>query len=139
LTYGTGQSLIVVMRLSRQMAEFNRYVTNPIGRLWAGWAPVYGIIEHAGRRSGKRYRTPVIVFRTEDGLAVPLAYGPNVDWAKNLAAAGGGKVRHHGKTLALTNLTVVTKADAAPSIKGLSKALFSILPVDNMLLLTRAG
>jgi deazaflavin-dependent oxidoreductase (nitroreductase family) len=127
------------MRLPQWLAEFNRYFTNPIQRLWAGWAPMMGIIEHVGRRSGKPYRTPVNVFTTADGLAVLLTYGPDRDWVKNLNAAGGGQVKRYGKTLRVTNPRVVTKAEAAPSVKGLTKPLFSILPFEYVMLLTRAG
>ena len=54
------------------------HATNPIQLIWAGWAPMFAIIEHVGRRSGKTYRTPVTVFKAEvdgkPGLAVLLAY-----------------------------------------------------------------
>jgi len=58
------------MQLPQWLARFNRYVTNPIQRLWAGWAPGMGILEHAGRKSGKQYRTPLNVFPTEDGVVI---------------------------------------------------------------------
>jgi hypothetical protein len=35
-----------------------------------------------GRRSGNRYRTPVMVFDTHDGLAIMLPYGLNRDWIR---------------------------------------------------------
>ena len=37
-----------------------------------------GILEHVGRRSGKRYRTPLNVFPTDDGVAVLSPMGPTV-------------------------------------------------------------
>jgi hypothetical protein len=52
-------SLIVVMRLPQWLANFNRYFTNPIQRIGAGWAPAMGIIAHVGRRSGKEYRVGI--------------------------------------------------------------------------------
>jgi hypothetical protein len=52
------------MELPHRLARFNRRVTNPVHRLWAGWAPTYAIIEHVGRRSGKPYRTPVNALTT---------------------------------------------------------------------------
>jgi hypothetical protein len=55
---------------------FNRRVTNPIQRMWAGWAPAMGIPEHVGRKSGKPYRKPLTVFGTDDGVAILLTYGP---------------------------------------------------------------
>jgi hypothetical protein len=47
------------MQLPQWLARFNRYFTNPIQRLWAGWAPGMGILEHAGRKSGKQYRVGI--------------------------------------------------------------------------------
>ena len=47
------------MQLPQRLARFNRHVTNPIQRMWAGWAPSFGILEHIGRKSGKPYRTPL--------------------------------------------------------------------------------
>jgi hypothetical protein len=35
------------MQLPQRLAWFNRHVTNPIQRMWAGWAPTFAIIEHA--------------------------------------------------------------------------------------------
>jgi hypothetical protein len=50
--------------LGRHVARFNPRVTNRITRPLARWLPGFGVVEHAGRRSGRRYRTPVNVFRS---------------------------------------------------------------------------
>lgn len=126
------------MQLPQRLARFNRYVTNPIQRLWAGWAPSFGILEHVGRRSGKPYRTPLSVFSTDDGVAIMLTYGPNRDWLKNITAAGGGRMRRHGRTFAVSDPRMVTKAEAATHVRGRSRALFARLPFENAVLLTRA-
>jgi len=42
------------MEFPQGLARFNRHVTNPVQRLWAGWLPPFGIVEHVGRRSGKQ-------------------------------------------------------------------------------------
>ncbi|MBI3689846.1 MAG: nitroreductase family deazaflavin-dependent oxidoreductase, partial [Mycolicibacterium aromaticivorans] len=55
------------MQLPQWLARFNRYVTNPVQRLWAGFVPTMGILDHVGRRSGAHYRTPLTVFTTDDG------------------------------------------------------------------------
>ena len=130
------------MQLPQWLAEFNRYFTNPIQRLWAGFVPVMGIIEHTGRKSGTRYRTPVNVFTAEidgkPGLAILLTYGPNRDWVKNLAAAEGGEVKHYGRTATYAEPRVVSKAQAAPMVKGLWRPIFARLPFADALLITRA-
>ena len=131
------------MQLPQRLARFNRHVTNPIQRTWAGWAPSFGILEHVGRRSGTPYRTPLTVFNAEvegkPGVAILLTYGPDRDWLKNLNAAGGGRMRRHGKTFGVTNPRTVTKAEAAPHISGAARRVFGRLPFEQAVLLTKTG
>jgi deazaflavin-dependent oxidoreductase (nitroreductase family) len=126
------------MQLPQWLARFNRHVTNPIQRLWAGWAPTFGILEHVGRKSGKRYRTPLTVFSTDDGVAILLTYGPNRDWLKNITASGGAHLQRYGKTVELVDPIVVPKAEAAQSVKGLWRPIFARLPFEQAVLLRRA-
>ena len=126
------------MQLPQWLARFNRHVTNPIQRLWAGWAPTFGILEHVGRKSGKPYRTPLSVFGTDDGVAILLSYGPNRDWLKNIQSAGGGRLRRYGKTFEVTDPRVMSKADAAQSVKGLWRPIFARSPFEQAVLLRRA-
>ena len=126
------------MQLPQWLARFNRHFTNPIQRMWAGWAPTFGILEHVGRKSGKPYRTPLTVFPTDDGVAILLTYGPNRDWLKNVEAAGGAGMRRYGKAFALTDPRVMSKAEAAPSVKGAWRPIFARLPFEQAVLLTRA-
>ncbi len=94
-----------------------------------------GILEHVGRRSGKRYRTPLNVFPTDDGVAVLLTYGPDRDWLKNLTAAGQGRMQRYGRTFTVADPQVTPKAVAAPSVKTLWRPIFSRLPFEYALLL----
>jgi deazaflavin-dependent oxidoreductase (nitroreductase family) len=128
---------MVGMQLPQWLARFNRHVTNPVQRLWAGWLPTMGILEHIGRRSGKRYRTPLTVFSTDDGVAILLTYGPNRDWLKNLTSAGRGRMQRYGKTFEVTDPRVMPKAVAAPSVTGLWRPIFARLPFEYALLLKR--
>ncbi|OBH19732.1 nitroreductase family deazaflavin-dependent oxidoreductase [Mycolicibacter terrae] len=127
------------MQLPQRLARFNRHVTNPIQRMWAGWAPSFGILEHVGRRSGKPFRTPLTVFSTDDGVAILLTYGPDRDWLKNITAAGGAKLRRHGKTFAVTNPRVVSRDEAAAHVTGFGRRAFARLPFEQAVLLDRAG
>src|SRR3954465_11898302 len=126
-----------VMQLPQWLARFNRYVTNPVQRLWAGFVPTMGILEHVGRRSGTHYRTPLTVFTTDDGIAILLTYGPNRDWLKNITAAGGGRLKRYGRTFAVTDPRGMTKAEAAPRVKKPGRAVFAKLPFDQAVVLRR--
>lgn len=130
---------MAVMQLPQRLARFNRHVTNPIQRMWAGWAPSFGILEHVGRRSGKPYRTPLSVFSTDDGVAILLTYGPDRDWLKNITAAGGATMRRHGKTFAVTEPRVVSRDEAATHVTGVGRRAFGRLPFEQAVLLTRQG
>ena len=57
----------------------------------------FSLVRHVGRRSGRVYETPVILARVPEGFVAELTYGPDVDWYKNVTAAGHCTVVHHGR------------------------------------------
>ncbi|MGH3971216.1 MAG: nitroreductase family deazaflavin-dependent oxidoreductase [Mycobacterium sp.] len=129
------------MQLPQRLARLNRRVTNPIQRLWAGWLPSYGILEHVGRRSGKPYRTPLSVFPADidgkPGVAILLFYGPDRDWLKNLNAAGSARMRRNAKTFGVTDPRMVSRAEAAAHVTGAWRPIFARLPLEQAILLTK--
>ncbi|ETW22142.1 nitroreductase family deazaflavin-dependent oxidoreductase [Mycobacterium gastri] len=131
------------MQFPQQLARFNRHVTNPIQRRWAGWLPPFATIEHVGRRSGKPYRTPVNAFEAtvdgKPGVAVVLTYGPDRDWLKNLKAAGGGRMRRRAKTFGIADPRVVSMAEAAPQVAAGWRPIFARLPFESAVLFTRTS
>ena len=70
-------------------------VTSPLMVHFAGrrWNPVFSVVEHIGRSSGRRYSAPVAARRTTDGFVISLAFGAQVGWYLNLVAARGGTIR----------------------------------------------
>src|SRR6266568_5109094 len=86
----------------RALARFNRHVTNPVLSRIVLRMPGFAMIVHTGRRSGKEYRTPVNVFRADDGYLIALTYGPGSDWVRNVLAAGGCDAIIRGTTVHLT-------------------------------------
>jgi deazaflavin-dependent oxidoreductase (nitroreductase family) len=77
--------------LSVLARTFNR-LTLRVAR--SGFGP-FSLIRHVGRRSGRQYETPVILARVPEGFVAELTYGPDVDWYKNIVAAGTCTVVHH--------------------------------------------
>jgi deazaflavin-dependent oxidoreductase (nitroreductase family) len=69
----------------------------------APWMPGFGVVVHRGRRSGRRYLTPVNVVAAEDGYLLALTYGPDTDWVKNVLAAGGCELRTRRRTIQLVS------------------------------------
>ncbi|MGH9136109.1 MAG: nitroreductase family deazaflavin-dependent oxidoreductase [Acidimicrobiales bacterium] len=113
------------MRFARLVARFNRVVTNPIQRHWAGRIPLHAIVEHVGRRTGKPYRTPVMAYRRGDRLNILVGYGIESDWVRNLQAAGGGGAVRRGEPLRLGAPTMLTGADAKAALPRLARLLVS--------------
>jgi deazaflavin-dependent oxidoreductase (nitroreductase family) len=97
------------MKLKQQIRDrfliFLKYNFNPLTRRLAqtSFGP-FAIIRHVGRRSGKQYKTPIIVGPADDGFVIELTYGPDVDWYKNVLAAGGCTVVWHGKDYVINKL-----------------------------------
>ncbi|GAA5152371.1 nitroreductase family deazaflavin-dependent oxidoreductase [Pseudonocardia eucalypti] len=91
------------MVLPRWLARVNRVATNRVlGRL-----PVFATVRHVGRRSGRRYQTPIAVFRADRGYVAALTYGPGADWVRNVLAAGGCELRVRGEWVPLVRPMVV--------------------------------
>ena len=73
--------------------------TSPLGLLFAGrrWNPIFAVVEHRGRRTGRMYAAPVAARRIEGGFVIALAFGEQVHWHRNLLAAGGGTITWGGR------------------------------------------
>ncbi|HEX2994011.1 MAG TPA: hypothetical protein VHP14_04275 [Anaerolineales bacterium] len=64
----------------------------------------FSIVRHVGRRSGRVYETPIITSRIADGFVIELTYGYDVDWHKNVLAAGGCTLIWHGREFAINKI-----------------------------------
>lgn len=116
------------MRVPRAVAQFNRRVTNPVARSITPWLPCLGTLEHVGRRSGRHYQTPLLVFKTQDGFVILIGYGPQTDWLKNVLAGGPTVLHKRGKALALASPRIVSKAEAAPLVTPGPRVFYRLFP-----------
>ena len=48
----------------------------------------FSLVRHVGRKSGKTYETPIVVARVPEGFIAELTYGEDVNWYRNIVAAG---------------------------------------------------
>jgi deazaflavin-dependent oxidoreductase (nitroreductase family) len=97
------------MNLQRQLRNgwlnVLKYTLNPLTRRLArsSFGP-FSIVRHVGRRSGKLYETPIIVSPVKDGFVIELTYGPDVDWHKNVLAAGSCTVVWRGQEYVINKI-----------------------------------
>lgn len=103
-------------RLLDFVRQFNKYIFNPVMLRFVRIIPVYAVIEHVGRRSGKPYRTPVLVGRVADGFYIPLPYGDHVDWHRNIQAASGFTLIWRGRKYAMRYGRMVGEVEAMPHL-----------------------
>jgi deazaflavin-dependent oxidoreductase (nitroreductase family) len=90
------------------MRPFTTRVINPLTRRFVDQLPGFAIITYRGRTSGKTYNTPMNVFRDGDSYVFALTYGPDVQWVKNVLAAGEAEIRTREGTIHLTEPKLFT-------------------------------
>jgi hypothetical protein len=83
------------MHIPRFMRRVNRVLTNPVLGMFAWVVPPLAVVHHFGRKSRRSYRTPVVAFRSAAGFVIPMTYGRDVDWARNIVRAHGCDRRAH--------------------------------------------
>jgi deazaflavin-dependent oxidoreductase (nitroreductase family) len=90
------------------LRPFTLRFVNPLTRLVAGWLPLFGVLRYRGRTSGREYRTPMNVFRQGDEYVFALTYGADVQWVKNIVAAGECRLRTRGHDFRLVDPRLYT-------------------------------
>lgn len=93
----------------------NKYLLNPLmlrlaGRRW--WYA--SVIEHTGRTSGNHFKTPIVADRAGEHLIVPLPYGTQVDWVRNVMTAGEATVVRKGRTYHVSAPELISPTQALP-------------------------
>jgi deazaflavin-dependent oxidoreductase (nitroreductase family) len=107
-------------------------LTGGLTRPLAGkrWNPIFAIVEHRGRRSGRTYQTPVAARRTSDGFVIALAFGAQVDWYRNLQAAGEAAVRWRGRTYRVGAPQRIDAATALPAFDLVQRIGMRVARID---------
>ena len=85
-------------------------------------------ISHTGRRSGRRYVTPVSARLAGDTFIIPLTFGSQSDWSRNVRSAGGCEIRFNGADYR----AVRPELADGEQVKDLIRAAFS--PVERIML-----
>ncbi|MCL4266677.1 MAG: nitroreductase family deazaflavin-dependent oxidoreductase [Anaerolineae bacterium] len=95
-------------QLRRGWLTLLKHTLNPLTRRLARSSiGPFSLIRHVGRRSGKLYETPIIVSPVADGFVIELTYGPDVDWYKNVLAAGGCTLVWQGRPYVIKQIETV--------------------------------
>ena len=101
-------------RLIRSVAR----VVNPVVLRFAGGRhlPVLGVIHHRGRRTGQHYATPLGIRPTAaGGFVMPLTFGEEAGWYRNVRAAGWCVITWRGDGHTVADPVIVDRAAALPA------------------------
>jgi deazaflavin-dependent oxidoreductase (nitroreductase family) len=120
------------MTVADRLARFNRRLPNRVIGTIAGrrLSPVAFMV-HQGRRSGRRYRTPVLPLPLGDGYLVSLPYGPKRDWVRNVLAAGRCTLVRGGRQIELTGPRLLDAAGAAALLPAPLRPALRLVPMSH--------
>jgi deazaflavin-dependent oxidoreductase (nitroreductase family) len=120
-------------------------VLNPAMRRLAGRPhfQMAALVRHTGRRSGRQYVTPVGAQLAGNTIVIPLTFGTESDWSRNVRAAGGCSIRLGGTDYDAVAPEVVSAGEAKPVVKaaysGWQRGMFRMLGIKQFLLLRLAA
>jgi deazaflavin-dependent oxidoreductase (nitroreductase family) len=119
------------------MRRINRAFTNRLMRPLAGRLPPLAIVHHVGRKSGRRYQTPVLAFPTDEVFVTPLPYGTDTDWCLNWVEAGEGVVQAGGHRTAVANPRIVSADEALPLLPAVLRPGLRLLGLPGFMVVER--
>lgn len=124
-------------RLTRSLARLTAPMTRPLaGRRFF---PLWAVVHHRGRRSGRAYAVPVAVHVTDDAFTIPLPWGSETQWLRNVLAAGGATIRWRGTDHATGTPQIVPFEDAPDAFRAPHRALMRASGVRTFVRLRRSG
>ncbi len=114
-------------------------LTTPLARRLAGHRvfPVWGVVHHRGRRTGRAYAVPVAVLASPTTIVIGLPWGTSTNWAQNVLAAGGCTLTWKGLDHHLTEPRLVDRAAAREVAASWQRPLLERMPITDFLQLHR--
>lgn len=88
--------------------QINKRLFNPRALENGKWK----VINHVGRSSGRRYRTPLDGYEVDDTYLFILVYGSGSDWVQNILASGEATLETGDEVLELASPRILTAGTA---------------------------
>lgn len=120
------------IRYNQRMIN-KRYI-NPLMLKFAGrrYSP-QAIIYHKGRKSERSYSTPIVLEPITDGFIIPLPYGTDVDWCRNILAAGQCTIQWHGNNYTVVEPALINATDVINELPLVRQKIFRMIGVKRVL------
>jgi deazaflavin-dependent oxidoreductase (nitroreductase family) len=123
----------IINRAAQATLRFGTKRLNPLMMSLAGSRrlPMLAVIHHRGRRSGRSYTTPLAARPTADGFVIPLTFGEQADWFRNVQAAGGCMVRWKDVNYPLIEPQVVDFTTVRASFYPAERVLIPVIGIEH--------
>jgi ABC-2 type transport system ATP-binding protein len=95
-------------------------------------------LHHVGRKSGRPYVTPLAAEPVAGGFVIPMPYGDDTDWCRNLLAAGQATLDLNGEAIAIVNPRVVEIATVQDQVRAAQVKNWTRLRIRRCLRVDRA-
>ena len=125
------------MHIPRFMRHVNRVFTNPVIGTFAWLLPPLAVVHHVGRTTGRAYRSPVVAFDSNAGVVIPMTYGRDVDWARNIVRAKTGTLARMGRRETFRNPRIVGLREAERRLPAALRPFFRAADFPGYVLLDR--
>ena len=103
------------------------------------WFRAYSIVRHVGRTSGREYQNPVSAYPLGDGFVIPVLYGTESQWVRNVMAAGRFTLRTKGRDHPLERPEIIPPAQALAAYPALLRRIVSAQRTQAFVWAHRAG
>jgi deazaflavin-dependent oxidoreductase (nitroreductase family) len=124
-------------RLIRSIAR----LVNPLVLRVAGrrHMPVLGIVRHRGRKTGRRYDTPLGVRpAAAGGFVMPLTFGEEAGWYRNILATGWCVITWRGQDHPASDPVIIDREAALPAFPGYERLALRAIGINEFLWLRPA-
>src|SRR5947209_16305172 len=105
----------------------------------SGRVPMVAVIHHQGRRSGRFYTTPLAARKTPDGFVIPLTFGQQANWFRNVQAAGSCTIQWKGASYQVIEPVVVDWESVRASFYPAERILVPLIGIEHFVRLRHAS
>lgn len=124
-------------RLTLALARASTPLSRPIAGRRA--FPLYAIVQHRGRRTGRTYAVPVAIRVSPTTFTIPLPWGRDAHWMRNVLAADECLIRWRGADHRAAAPRVIGFADAEAAFHPIQRLVLRAAGIRSFLRLERAG
>ncbi len=125
--------------LLRRVARNVARATMPLWRPMSGrrLLPLWAVVHHRGRRTGREHSTPVQIRATPDEFVIALPFGGATQWLRNVEAAGGCTITWRGRDHRADAPRIVGRDEAAAAFGVWERPLLRIVGIESFVRLRR--